>query len=207
MRFSIMRPELALLMNKIISVVPPKSTLPILSTVLLEAREGTLRATSTDLDMSISTTVKTEISQDGSVCIPARRFSEIVRELPVEEVKIEVEDFRVKVECGRGRYAISGMEAADFPKMPSFKSEFRFSLPSDVLVKCDKRCLYSASTDESRPVLNGVLFQLLPGELRMVATDGHRLSKTSFTGDYVKEKIDVVVPPKAVRQVVRILPE
>ncbi len=207
MRFTIMRPELELLMNKVISVVPPKSTLPVLSTVLIEAKENLLKATSTDLDMSISASISCEVSEEGAVCIPARRFSEIAKKLPTDEVKIAVEDFRVKVECGRGKYELSGMEAVDFPKMPDFKSEFRFALPASVLRKGDRRCLYAASMDESRPVLNGIFFQLFPNELRMVATDGHRLAKVSFAGDFVKEKVEVVVPPKAIRQVVRLLSE
>ncbi|KPJ61175.1 MAG: hypothetical protein AMJ46_02310 [Latescibacteria bacterium DG_63] len=207
MRFTIIRPELELLMNKVISVVPPKSTLPVLSTVLIEAKENLLRATSTDLDMSIRASVSCDVSEEGAVCIPARRFAEIAKKLPTDEVKIAVEDFRVKVECGRGRYELSGMEAVDFPKMPDFKSEFRFTLPGAVLRKGDKRCLYAASVDESRPVLNGVFFQLFPQELRMVATDGHRLAKVSFAGSFVKEKVEAVVPPKAVRQVVRLIPE
>jgi len=207
MKFAIMRPELALLMNRVISVVPPKSTLPVLSTVLIEAKENVLRATSTDLDMSISASVACDISQEGSVCIPAKRFSDIVKELPTDEVRVVVEDFRVKLECGRGKYGIAGMESLDFPKMPAFKSELRFTLPSEILRKGDRRCLYAASTDESRPVLNGVFFQLFANELRMVATDGHRLAKASFSGSFVKEKSEAVVPPKALRQVVRLIPE
>jgi DNA polymerase-3 subunit beta len=202
-----MRPELELLMNKVISVVPPKSTLPVLSTVLIEARENLLKATSTDLDMSICASVSCEVSEEGAVCIPARRFAEVAKKLPTDEVKIAVEDFRVKVECGRGKYELSGMEAVDFPKMPDFKSEFRFTLPASILRKGDRRCLYAASMDESRPVLNGIFFQLFPNELRMVATDGHRLAKGSFAGSFVKEKVEVVVPPKAIRQVVRLLSE
>jgi DNA polymerase-3 subunit beta len=207
MKFTIMRPELALLMNRVISVVPPKSTLPILSTVLLETKENLLRATSTDLDMSISASVACEVSQEGSVCIPAKRFADIVKELPTDEVRVAVEDFRVKLECGRGKYGIAGMESLDFPKMPAFKSELRFTLPSEILRKGDRRCLYAASTDESRPVLNGVFFQLFTNELRMVATDGHRLAKASFSGAFVKEKSEAVVPPKALKQVVRLIPE
>lgn len=207
MKFTIMRPELSLLLANVISVVPPKSTLPILSTILLEAKGDTLKATSTDLDMSIAASVKAQVFSEGSVCIPAKRFNDIVRELPADEVRIAVEDYRVKVECARGKYAISGMDPADFPKMPSFKSEHRFTLHSDVLKKGEKRCLYATSTDESRPVLNGVLFQLFPNELRMVATDGHRLAKASFSGDFVKEKTEAIVPPKALRQAVKIAPE
>ncbi len=207
MKFTIVRPELSLLLNNVISVVPPKSTLPILSTILLVAKGNTLTATSTDLDMSISASVKAEVESEGSVCIPAKRFNDIVRELPAQEVKVAVDDHRVKVECARGKYAISGMEPGDFPKMPSFKSEFRFSLDSGVLKKGDKRCLYAASTDESRPVLNGVFFQLLPSELRMVATDGHRLAKATFAGEFVKEKTEAIVPPKALKQAVKITPE
>ncbi|UCF78415.1 MAG: DNA polymerase III subunit beta [Candidatus Eiseniibacteriota bacterium] len=207
MRFTIMRPDLEILMNRVITVVPPKSTLPVLSTVLIEAKENLLRATSTDLDMSISASVACNVSEEGSVCIPARRFAEIAKKLPTDEVRIAVEDFRVKVECGRGKYELSGMEAVDFPRMPEFKSEFRFTLPSTVLRKGERRCLYAASVDESRPVLNGIFLQLFPTELRMVATDGHRLAKVSFSGSYVKEKVEVIVPPKALRQVVRLIPE
>ncbi|MCX5801343.1 MAG: DNA polymerase III subunit beta [Candidatus Eisenbacteria bacterium] len=207
MRFTIMRPELALLMNRVISVVPPKSTLPVLSTVLLETKENLLMATSTDLDMSISARVACEVSQEGSVCIPAKRFADIVKELPTDEVRVAVEDFRVKLECKRGKFGIMGMESVDFPKMPAFKSELRFTLPSKILRTGDRRCLYAASTDESRPVLNGVFLQLLTNELRMVATDGHRLAKASFSGSFVKEKSEVVLPPKAVRQIVRLIPE
>jgi len=207
MKFTIMRPELSLLISNVVSVVPPKSTLPILSTILLEAKGNTLKATSTDLDMSISTSVKADVSAEGTVSIPAKRFNDIVKELPAEEVKVTVDDYRVKVECARGKYAISGMDPADFPKLPTFKSEFRFTIGASVLRKGEKRCLYAASTDESRPVLNGIFFQLFPKELRMVATDGHRLAKATFAGEFVKEKAEAIVPPKALRQAVKIAPE
>lgn len=216
MKFSLPRNEFQQLLQTVVSAVPAKSTLPILSNLLITAADGKLTLVATDLDTSIRTTGDAKVGAAGSITIPARKLADIVRELPNEEIKCSVTGTRVKIECGHGSYSIVGLEAEEYPQLPSSDGDRKIVVPTDVLEKGFRRTSYSVSSDETRQMLCGVLLQVTEGEVVMVATDGHRLACSRFKGSYKFQEgsapdsttagtgRDMIIPPKALQQVVRL---
>ncbi len=205
MKFSISKGSLQELLQIVVSAVPAKSTLPILSNVLIEADKEGLTLVATDLDISIRTRGEAEVTETGSITIPAKRVGEIVRELPDADVKVAVKDAKVKLSCGNGSFTIVGLDPEDFPQLPQVDAEKMVVLPTETLEKAVKRTTYAVSNDETRQMLTGALLQFKGGELRMVGTDGHRLAKAAFKGDFKGlDGRDLIIPPKALNQVVRL---
>lgn len=206
MKFSIAKTDLQDLLQGVASAVPTKSTLPILSNVLLEADAEGLTLVATDLDLSIKTRGEAEVTETGTITVPAKKLTEIVRELPSgSRVSVEVSGTRVKIKYEQGSSTIHGMDPEDFPQLPQIDAEKMVLLPTAILEKGVRRTAYAVSNDETRQMLTGVLVQLKAGELGLVATDGHRLARATFRGDY-KELAgrDLIVPKKALDQVVRL---
>ncbi len=205
MKFSISKGALQELLSLVVSAVPTKSTLPILSNVLIEADTEGLTLVATDLDISIRTRGEASVDEEGSITVPAKRIGEIVRELPDADVKVTVKDSKVKLTCANGSFTIIGMDPEDFPQLPQVDAEKRAGLPSAVLEKAVKQTAYAVSTDETRQMLTGVLVQFKNGTLTLVGTDGHRLSRARFQGDFKGlEGRDLIIPPKALNQIVRL---
>jgi len=205
MKFSISRNALSDLLGVVVSAVPAKSTLPILSNVLIKADKEGLTLVATDLDISIRTKGEASVGEEGSITVPAKRIGEIVRELPDAEVKVAVSNTKVTLKCENGSYTIVGLDPEDFPQLPQLDAEKMVNLPTDVLEKAVKRTTYAVSNDETRQMLTGALLQFKGGELRMVGTDGHRLAKATFKGEFSGlEGRDFIIPPKALSQVVRL---
>jgi len=205
MKFSISRNALQDLLQVVVSAVPSKSTLPILSNVLIEADKEGLTLIATDLDISIRTRGEALVEEKGSITIPAKRIGEIVRELPDADVKVAVKESKVTLTCGNGSFTIHGLDPEDFPQLPQVDAEKMVGLPTGVLEKAVRRTTYAVSNDETRQMLTGALLQFKGNELRMVGTDGHRLAKAVFRGEWKGlEGRDLIIPPKALSQVVRL---
>ena len=204
MKFSLPRNEFQALLQTVVSAVPSKSTLPILSNVLMQAADGRLTLVATDLDISIRTSGEARVTTAGSITVPARKLADIVRELPNDDVRCQVSGTRVKLECGNGSFTIVGLDAEEFPQLPTADGEKKITIPTESLEKGVRRTAYAVSSDEVRQVLTGVLVQLGSGKLTMVATDGHRLARSTFPGESGGADRDVIMPPKALTQVVRL---
>lgn len=204
MKFTLPRNDFQQLLQTVISAVPTKSTLPILSNVLIEAADGKLTIVATDLDISIRTSGSAEVTTAGSITVPAKKLAEIVRELPPDEIRCSVSGTRVRLECRQGTFSIVGLEAEEYPQLPPMDGDRKISVPTDVLEKGVRRTSYAVSPDETRQMLTGILVQVGTGVLTMVATDGHRLARAQFKGDYPALEKDMILPPKALHQVVRL---
>jgi len=206
MKFKTDRANLHHASAKILSVVPPKTTLPILSNMLFELEEGKLSLKATDLDVSMTSTVEVDAQKSGSIAVPAKVFYEIVKELPDFELEISTHENRMEVKCGSGVYKVSGFPAEDFPKLPDIHVARQVKLDGKLLVAMIKKALFAVSRDETRPALNGIYWHTKDDFLRMVSTDGHRLAKVSSRklkiGGYTK---DIIVPPKVLDNLVRLL--
>jgi DNA polymerase-3 subunit beta len=198
MKFSMPKESLSRTLQAVVSAVPPKSTLPILSNFLLEAKDGRLKLTCTDLDVSVCTETASNVATDGRVTVPARRFADIVRELPPDEVKIGTDDLRLTLDCSIGQFTLMGMDPEEFPKLPEVEEGARLSLGAAEFGKAIRGTAYAVSTDETRPVLNGVLAEVRDGAIRLVATDGHRLARCTLKDAGLRgaKKADVIIPPK-----------
>src|SRR6266536_4456498 len=152
-------------------------------------------------------TITREQLQEGLVAVAARKLVEIVRELPSTAIRLTASgEQRVTIECGRSRFRLLGLPREEFPAFPSVKFEGGWRTSSKDLQKLIGHVAFAASTEESRPILNGVLWELRPERMRMVATNGHRLARMDVptaagTG---AGQADLIVPPKALEQIRRL---
>jgi DNA polymerase-3 subunit beta len=187
-------------------VVPTTSSIPVLSNLLIETQDDKIKISATDLDISVISLLDAEVSKQGAITVAAKRFHEIVRELPGEEVDLEVEGNRITIRCSRANFKMMGMEKDQFPKIADLEKQERITISSESLEKMIKRSIYSVAKDDTRPVLSGVLWELSSKEMGMVGTDGHRLARMGLKGDFgIKEDIGVIIPPKALHQVQRLI--
>jgi len=189
------------------NVVSSRTTLPILSNVLLKAENDRLELTATDLDVTVSCSVEARVKKAGATTIPVKKLFGIVRELGNPEVDLEVDDRNTTaIRSGSSFYRINGLSADEFPPIPKFKEDKKVVLSQETVRGMMKKTSFAISTDESRYVLNSIFFSLKDHKVTMVATDGRRLA-------LVDEEVDVseqsqgefIVPAKAVNELNRLL--
>ena len=211
MKFTITREQLQQGLVAVAASVPAKTTLPVLANILVEAGKDGLRLSGTDLDIAVSTTVPASIDQEGAITLPAKKLVEIVRELPSAAIRVTAAgEQRVTIECGRARFRLLGLPREEFPAFPAVKFDGGWKAPAKDLQKLIAHVAFAASTEESRPILNGVLWELTSDRMRMVATNGHRLAKMDVPvgkGGAPKGQADLIVPPKALDQIRRLFSE
>ena len=218
MKVSIEKEELLKGIQAVIDIVPSKTALPVLSNILIDASNGQgVCLSATDLDISITCKLSATIEDAGSTTVPARKFSEIVRELPEESLSLIAEEGRVMLQRqsgAQGTYALMSVPADDFPELPTEidGTEIAFAdgeedrPDSNALNEMVFKTIFAVSRDETRPVLNGVLWQVGDGRMTMVATDGHRLVKYSRIQQGLPENnTEAIVPPRALNHVVKLM--
>ena len=208
MRFTITREKLQEGLAAVTASIASKTTLPVLSNILVETTEKGIRLSGTDLDIAVSTEINADIEAPGAITIPAKKLSEIAKELPPSPVKIATSgEQRVTIDCGRAHFRLLGLPRDEFPAFPNIKFNESWRVRSGELQKLISHTIFAVSTEESRPILNGVLWELRPDLMRMVATNGHRLAKMQVP---IKSSgmpsADLIVPPKALEQIRRLFP-
>ncbi|MFO7889413.1 MAG: DNA polymerase III subunit beta [bacterium] len=202
MKFSILQKELLNSLQKISSVVPVRSATPIAENILFTVEENKLQITGTDIEVSIRTEIPLNDSvMPGSVALPGKIITEMIRSLPDIPINFEAnENNKVTITTEKGVYSISGISKENYPELPSLSDENSISIPSNKLKRMLTKTIFAVSSEELRPALMGVYFQIMKDELRMVATDGHRLSKIVDTNfGYDKDPVMMIIPPKAVQ--------
>src|SRR5437588_270414 len=178
MKFTITREQLQEGLSAVAAAIPAKTTLPVLANVLVEVTKQGLRLSGTDLDIAVSTTVPAEVDAEGAVTLPAKKLVDIARELPSGPVRITAAgESRVGIECGRSKFKLLGLPREEFPSFPAVKFDGAWKAAAGVVHKLVGHVAFAASTEESRPILNGMLWELRPDHMRMVTTNGHRLAK------------------------------
>src|SRR3954466_6051898 len=183
MEFTVSRADLVRELNLSQGVVEKKTTIPILSNVLVEADGDRIFLTATDLELGIRCSCAARVKKSGAGTIPARRLLEYVRLLPDSDVQVKVaENHWANLVCGRSKTRIAGMSRDSFPELPEMP-EVLAEIPIGVLAGMIKKTVFAISSEESRFTLNGALLILQKGGLVMVATDGHRLSMVESSGD------------------------
>jgi len=206
MKFTVNSTELQRALAKVSGVLPSKSTMPILETMLLTASAGTLTITGTDLDTALSVALPVSGSTDGSIAVPGKRFADTIRALPDLAVTFEADpaNMRITVKTGPGTYALTGESAAEFPQQPEFKGTVEMTFDTGLLKRVIHQTAFAVSGDELRPAMMGVLFQTKGAELRAVSTDGHRLVRYTISGAKTPAlKKDIIIPVKALNLVSR----
>jgi DNA polymerase-3 subunit beta len=209
MRFTISREKLQEGLAAVTASIPAKTTLPVLANILVEATEKGIRLSGTDLDIAVMTEVAADVETTGAITIPAKKLSEIARELPPAPVRVAAAgEQRVTLDCGRSHFKILGLPRDEFPAFPTVKFNESWRVRSGDLHKLIHHTAFAVSTEESRPILNGVLWEFKPDMMRMVATNGHRLAKMELP---IKSSgapsSELIVPPKALEQIRRLFPE
>ena len=187
------------------NIVSSKTTLPILSNILLEAKGTKLRLNTTDLDIGIFCEIAVDIIEEGAITIPAKRFGDIVRELPSGDITISVKkNNQVDIEGRQCRFKLGGLPKDEFPKFPEFKDKEAIQIEQATLKEMLRLTSFAVSHEESRYVLNGILIEISDNILRIVATDGRRLAKIEKKlPTAIKKEIAVIIPIKAVQEISR----
>jgi DNA polymerase-3 subunit beta len=210
MKATIERAVLLKSLGHVQSVVERRNTIPILSNVLLEAREdGSLRLMATDLDLQVDESVPANVTQPGAITVPAHTFFDIVRKLPEgSQVELTAAEGKMQVVAGRSRFNLQTLPRDDFPVIAEGDLPTRFELPAATLRQIIEKTRFAISSEETRYYLMGIFFHVVDDQMRAAATDGHRLARVTIARpDGAEEMPDVIVPRKAVTELYRLLEE
>jgi DNA polymerase-3 subunit beta len=190
--------------------VSGRSTLPILSNLLLEARKGNLRIVATDLEIGMESEIPAEVEEEGAITVPAKMLSEVVGSLPEGTIEFSTDDHQTMLlSCGRSRYNLRGLPAEEYPALPRVEKSTSFSLGQAKLKQLIKKAVFAASLDETRAILTGGLLTYDGEKARLAATDTYRLAVNAVEADEKRAKpaqeVSAIVPARALQQLERLL--
>ncbi len=207
MKFSVPKEKLLECLQQVQNVVSTRTTLPILSNVLLQATGNEVRLTTTDLDVGVRGSFEAQVEKEGATTLPARRLFGIIRELPSSEISFDVDGKNAaSIRSGQSFFKILGLPEEEFPPLPKFDEAKVVTIRQKDLRDGLKKTSYAISTDETRYVLNGVLFSFKDNKLTLVATDGRRLAMLDIDLEFPRShEADIIVPTKAVAELQRLL--
>ena len=190
-------------------VVSTKSTLPVLSNVLLQTEGGQLKLAATNLDLAVSCLIGAKIEQEGAITLPARLLIDYVALLsPGQPLRLELSGKKAHLTCGRFEANISGIDAEDFPPIPAVEGGASLTIGAKALKEAIQQVVFAAAPDDSRPVLAGVLVTIKEGQLTMAAADGFRLAvRTIDLSDGAAPELTMIVPARTLTEVARGLPD
>ena len=210
MKATIERATLLKSLGHVQSVVERRNTIPILSNVLLEARDdGSLRLMATDLDLQVDESIPANVSQAGATTVSAHTLFDIVRKLPEgSQVELTAAEGKMQVVAGRSRFNLSTLPRDDFPVIAEGELPTKFELPAATLRQIIEKTRFAISSEETRYYLMGIFLHVIDDQLRAAATDGHRLARVTVgKPDGADGMPDVIVPRKAVAELYRLLEE
>ena len=201
MKLKITRDNLQQGLAAVSASIPTRTTLPVLSNLLIETDEAGVRFSGTDLDTAVAVLVPADIAEPGAITAPARKLQEIARELPPSPVVVATQGDGINLTSGRTRFRLNGLPKDEFPAFPAVAFDSSWKLTGANLNQLIGHVSFAVSTEETRPILNGVLWELRDGEMRMVATNGHRLAKMTIAREGMGGTGDLIVHPRALAQV------
>jgi DNA polymerase III subunit beta len=209
MKFKVEKNHLVNAIQTVQNVITTKSALPILANILIETQPGTLRLTATDLDIGITCVIPVDIQEQGAITIPAKRFSDIIKEFPLDVISVTTKkNNQVSIDSDMCQFKIMGLAKEEFPKLPEFKDKKAIKVDQGVFKQALALTAFAVSLDATRYVLNGILFKISKGVLTLVSTDGKRLAvaerKVSVEPDV---EINMIVPIKTIQELNRNLQE
>jgi DNA polymerase-3 subunit beta len=185
--------------------VSTRSALPVLSGILLQVADGRLDLYSTDMELSLKATMTVKGERDGELVVPARLFSDIVKNLPADTVVVEAGETLMRVRAGRAEFSLNAWSASDFPQTSTFDMSDCFRVGREPFIETLAKVGRAASRDETRPILTGVLVTIVEDTLKMVATDSYRLAvKETKLAQAVPGEVHAIVPVKALNEVTRL---
>lgn len=207
MKFKVNRDHFTSGLQQVLNVVGTRATMPILGNVLIEAADGQLAFTTTNLDLGIRCKIKADVQEPGAITLPVRKLSSIVRELPSLDVEVETHaNQQAKISSGSSLFRMMGIGPDEFPPLPTFDDQHSYLLRQDDLERMLKSVSYAQSSDETRYIMNGVFFNFEDQQLTLAATDGRRLAVISKQVEVAEENAGhLILPAKTVHEVERLL--
>ena len=207
MNLTIAKDQIIAGLQAVQNVVSTRTTLPILSNVLLRAADGKVEFTATDLDVTVACSVEAKVAKPGATTVPVKKLFGIVRELNGGEIEIETDEKNVtSIRSGSSYFKINGLAAEEFPPLPKFKDDKKVGLQQETVRAMLKKTSFAVSTDESRYVLNGIFVSLKDGKMTLVATDGRRLALVDEEVEISEKSAgEFIVPAKAINELNRLL--
>ena len=209
MKFKIEKRSFLKVLQRVHAIVEKRNSMPILSNVLIEASDSKVNVVATDLEIFIKDACKAEVTEEGTLTVNCKKFFEIIKELPEEDIEIAtMEGEKLNVKSARARFSIPGLGAKEFPAFPVFDEAALSEIETDTIKEMIDKTLFATSTDETRYNINGVLLEKEEDRIKMVATDGHRLAFLEREGKNIPglEK-GVILPRKGVMEVRKLLDE
>ncbi|MFB0534557.1 MAG: DNA polymerase III subunit beta [Anaerolineae bacterium] len=210
MKVSCLQENLAKGLSIVGRAVATRSTLPVLSNVMLATDGARLKLSATNLEIGIVCWIGAKVEEDGSITVPARLLTDFVNSLPPERIDMEltVRTQTLNLKCARFEANIKGIDAQEFPLIPTAGEDSKISLDPSMLRQMIDQVVFAAATDESRPILTGVLAKFQGEQLTLAAADGFRLSvRTTHLPEPVSEPVTVIVPARALAELSRISAE
>ena len=208
MKFTTTKNDILKTIQKVQNAISIKSALPILSNILVEAQKNRIKLTATDLDIGISSYTSIKPETEGAITLPAKKFIDIIKELPdLGDIVITTKKNNItNIECGKIVFKIIGLPKDEFPQPPDFKNKDSVKLPKSLLKDIIALTAFAVSKDETRYILNGVLFIIKRKTIKLVATDGRRLAvieKEMPTETILDKKL--IIPTKTIQELNRLL--
>ena len=208
MEFVVNKREFVKALSRVQSVADKKASMPILGNVLIVADASGVRLAATDMTLAVTANCKADVRKAGTVALPARHAFDVVKVLPDGDVTISVEkNFSARIKSGKRRFDLSGMPGEDFPPFPDPSKVALTQVPADDLADLIALTQFSMSADDTRPHLSAALFEMSGETLRVVTTDGHRLSKAERRVNGMKGASKLLIPAKAVHELKRMVDE
>ena len=207
MKVTVLQENLAQGINIVSRAVSPRSTLPVLANVLAATDDGRLRLSATNLELGITCWIGAKIEREGSTTIPARTFSDLVGTLPKDRVEMDLTERTqsLHVKCGTSNTDIKCIDAQEFPPMPALDASDGIQMNVSDLKEMIQQVVFSASTDEARPVLTGVLVEVEGNKITFASADGFRLSiRSSELSSAVATPFSVIIPARALSELARV---
>src|SRR4051795_13306560 len=206
LKITVSKDELVRALGVVSRAVSTRTSVQILSGILLEAQAGELRLAATDMELSLRANVTAQLDGDGAIVLPGKTFADIARLLPSDEVTIEhkAAESVVHVTSGSASYTLHTYNPEDFPRLPELGSVQTFSVDRESLLETITRVARAASRDESRPVLTGILVSFTGGKIVMAATDSYRLAVKETELDGSTPELEAIVPSRALQELARI---
>lgn len=203
MKLQVTQENLTKALNTVARIATSRGTLPILSNVLLKTVDNQLSISATNLDIAISQYIGSKIEQEGAITVPARLMQDFVGNLPSGIINLNLTDNKLQITTDKYQSTINGVGAEDFPVMPAITDGQSWSVDASTLKAGLQQVIVAASNDEARPVLTGVYFQTVDGQLYLAATDSYRLAEKRLMA--TDEDINLLVPANALQDLLRVL--
>ena len=206
MKFSCYRDNILKAINSVVKGVASKTTMPILEGILIQTNDNDIKLTTYDLEIGIEYIMECDVKEQGSTVVNAIMFSEIIRKLPDTEISISINDKNLlEIECEGSLYKLATMNPEEFPELPKIEVENSIEIEQNNLKNMIRRTIFAVSSEESRPIFTGCLFEIKENRLNLVAVDGFRLALRSIVLDNQTNDFSAVIPGKTLNEVNKIL--